>query len=194
MSRFNSAVSATPRDRGECASRLPLRQGFQAEFKENTWLDPFKGLEASNAKLKLAYPGRTRSAMLIRPNMIFPLKIGVPVSIPRNFKLQPLKALRGLPLSLIKNTSSPVAAAQPSSQGTPNFSVVKTKQLRLSHTNKRPSRQSHSSMRSMQGLCSRISSRTVIKNQVTRVKSMTAMGEDLLECSFGFEASMQAQL
>jgi hypothetical protein len=149
MSRFNSAINATLADCGGCASRLPLMQGFHADFKENTWLDPFKGLEASNAKLKLAYPGRTRSAMQVRPNMIFPLKAGVPVSLPKNFKLQPLKALRDLPLSLIKNTSSPVAAAQPSAQGTPNFSVVKTKRRKLPHTNKRNSRQSHSSMRPM---------------------------------------------
>jgi len=162
----------------------------RASFKENTWFDPFKGLEASKAKLKLACPGRTRSAMQMRPKMCFPLNAEVPSSMPRSFKLQPLKALRDVPLSFIKNHGSPIASTKDSPQGTPDFSIDKTKRrLKDMHQVKRIPRPSHSSMRPM-----RISGRTIIKSHVTRVKSMTSVGDDLLECSFGFTAFKQAQL
>lgn len=115
-------------------------------YKENSWLDPFTGLAASKAKLQLACPGRTRSAMQARPKMSFPLKVGGLSSISRNFKLQPIKALRDLPLSLVKNLSSPNASLHQSPK-TPNFSVDKSRKLKNSLQIRQIARPSHSAMR-----------------------------------------------
>jgi hypothetical protein len=166
---------------------------LNSSFKEISWLDPFQGLEANKAKLKLACPGRARSAMKERPRSSAFLNLGSLIS--KKFEIQPLKLLINQPFPLTKSRSSPEPSVHETTQDTPDFSFDKGRRLKTKPINKRilrptnfgPSNSSNMRPMKMSG------GRTSVRSQGTKMRRLTG-GAELLECSFGFSVLKQVKL